>query len=74
MEVARDIVRSHGKELSGEACAAAVGRRPLEAWAAVADQLQLPASPEELVAASEPLLRDRWHMVSVEGGGRGGRA
>jgi HAD superfamily hydrolase (TIGR01509 family) len=65
LSVARDIVLSHGKELTEEAIAAALGRRPLEAWAVTADLLGISATPQELFEQSEPMLSERWHEAGI---------
>jgi HAD superfamily hydrolase (TIGR01509 family) len=65
LDVAREVVRSHGRELTDAAVAASTGRRPLEAWQAVVDLLGIPASAEALFAQSEPLLTHRWHEAPL---------
>ena len=64
---ARATLAAHGASLPPSALAAALGRRPRDAWAAVVDALAdagtpLPAhvTPDTLLAASEDLLRDAW--------------
>ena len=60
LEVVRCVAESHGKTLTAAAAEAALGMRPLDAWAAVASELGIDATPQQLFDASEPLLRDRW--------------
>ena len=64
---ARATLAAHGAALPPSALAAALGRRPRDAWAAVVDALAdagspLPdhVTPDTLLAASEDLLRDAW--------------
>jgi hypothetical protein len=59
LEVVRSVVESHGKTLTSDTAATALGMRPLDAWAAVADTLQIQRSAQQLYEQSEPLLRDR---------------
>lgn len=65
LAVARDVVKSHGKELTEEAIAASLGRRPLDAWQAVADLLGIEKTAQELFNQSEPLLTNRWHEAGI---------
>jgi riboflavin kinase / FMN hydrolase len=58
--VARSVVESCGKKLTVEAQIAGTGKRPLEAWQAVADVLGIEKSGQELLDMSEPLLLDLW--------------
>lgn len=51
---------SHPDPLTKTAAVKAVGMRPLDAWAAVAEELELEASAAQLFSESEPLLRERW--------------
>ncbi|KAG2426248.1 hypothetical protein HXX76_013006 [Chlamydomonas incerta] len=60
VEVARSVVERYGKELTLEAQRAALGKRPLECWASVAEILGLPVPAEQLLAETEPLLAARW--------------
>ena len=59
LEVVRSVVESHGKSLTADTAARALGMRPLDAWAAVADTLQIQRTAQQLYEQSEPLLRDR---------------
>ena len=75
---AADVLAAYGAELTPEASAAALGRRPLEAWAAVAAALNsgsggsgggagaLPpeVTPERLLAESEARLVEGWKDVA----------
>lgn len=71
---AAEVLAAYGAELTAEAAAAALGRRPLEAWAAVAAALAesgsatppLPAdvTPERLLAESEAKLTEGWKDVA----------
>ena len=65
LAIARDVVNSHGKELTEEAIAASLGRRPLDAWQVVADLLGIDKTSQELFDQSEPLLTDRWHEAGI---------
>lgn len=56
--VAQRVVRAHGKELTKDVARLGVGKRPLECWTAVNQELNLPASAQQLVDASEPELRE----------------
>ncbi|GLC66519.1 hypothetical protein PLESTF_000439300 [Pleodorina starrii] len=60
VEVAREVVSRHGKQLTLEAQRVALGKRPLECWADVAKVLGIEAPAEQLLAESEPLLAARW--------------
>ena len=61
---ATEVLAAYGAELTPEAASAALGRRPLEAWAAVAASLggALPeeVTPERLLAESEAKLAEGW--------------
>jgi riboflavin kinase len=67
MAVAKEVLRPYNVVLTPEACKAATGKRPLEAWQALVDALQLrsltqpdqPACAQELLDTSEPLLTAR---------------
>lgn len=59
-QVVRCVAESHGAVLTAEAAELALGMRPLDAWAAVAEALGIERSAQELFDQSEPLLRDRW--------------
>ena len=60
IDAATTIVESYGKTLTNEAITASLGKRPLEAWASVQTLLGIPATPQELFDASEPLLTQRY--------------
>lgn len=61
---AADVLAVYNAELTPEAAAAALGRRPLEAWTAVAESLgdALPqgVTPERLLRESEERLVEGW--------------
>lgn len=65
---AADVLAAYGAVLSPEAAAAALGRRPLEAWTAAAESLgdALPerATPERLLRESEERLSEGWKDVA----------
>jgi len=65
---ASDVLAAYDAELTPEASAAALGRRPLEAWAAVAESLSgiLPeeVTPERLLRESEERLVEGWKDVA----------
>uniref|UniRef100_A0A061QWQ1 riboflavin kinase n=1 Tax=Tetraselmis sp. GSL018 TaxID=582737 RepID=A0A061QWQ1_9CHLO len=66
--VASQVVSKYGKSLPHSVQQAALGKRPLEAWKIVADQLEIPKTAEELFEESEPLLVDRWqHCKTLPG-------
>jgi riboflavin kinase / FMN hydrolase len=65
LSVARDVIRAQGKSLTPQAIAASLGRRPLDAWQAVVDLLDLKATAQQLFDQSEPLLQERWHHASL---------
>lgn len=65
LEVVRCVAESHGAVLTAEAAELALGMRPLDAWAAVAEALGIERSAQELFDQSEPLLRDRWHEAPL---------
>ena len=58
-EAVKSVVESHGKVLTPEAMHASSGRRPLEAWQAVKDILDIDATAQQLFDESEPILTDR---------------
>jgi riboflavin kinase len=58
--VGRAVLARHGKALTPEAQRAALGKRPLCAWEALAKELGLDVPPQQLVDESEPLLTARW--------------
>ena len=66
--VAETILARYGAELTPEAASAALGRRPLEAWAAVAaslgDALPSDVTPERLLRESEERLTEGWKDVA----------
>lgn len=57
--VAQEVLASHGAELTPVARLNSVGRRPLEAWAAVREALQVEAPAQQLLEESEAMLRAR---------------
>lgn len=65
--VARDVLKRYGKDLTAEAISASIGRRPLDAWQAVVDVLDLSSivTAQRLFDESEPLLTERWHEVPL---------
>ncbi|GLI60027.1 hypothetical protein VaNZ11_002092 [Volvox africanus] len=65
VEVAREIVARHGKQLTLEAHRVALGKRPLECWSDVAKVLGIEAPAEQLLAESEPLLAARWAQAPL---------
>lgn len=71
-EVSRSVLAAHGAELTPEAVKAGIGKRPIEAWQAVVDQLQLTSvTAQQLYDESEPLLTARWGEAKLmPGAGR----
>lgn len=67
LAIARDVLKPYGKDLTAEAISASLGRRPVDAWQAVVDALDLGSctTAQELFDRSEPLLTHRWHEVSM---------
>lgn len=65
IEAVKDVVESHGKTLTPEAVQASSGRRPLEAWQAVKDILDIDCTAQQLFAESEPVLTERWHTAKL---------
>ena len=59
IEAVKDVVESHGKKLTPEAVQASSGRRPLEAWQAVKDVLDIDCTAQQLFDESEPVLTER---------------
>ncbi len=60
-QVAKEVLRHHGAELTKEATRVALGKRPLECWEAVRAVLGLETvTAQQLLDASEPLLAARW--------------
>lgn len=53
------VSERYGKQLTKEIALLAIGKRPLESWEVVREQLDLTATAEELLELSEPLLRER---------------
>lgn len=64
-EAVRSVVESYGKCLTPEAMQASTGRRPIEAWQAVKDILNIDATAQQLFDASEPILTERWHRAKL---------
>ena len=62
MEVSEQVLAKHGKALTKEAHAAALGKRPLDCWRDVAAILELAVPAEQLFNETEPLLQARWAM------------
>jgi riboflavin kinase len=62
MQVAAEVLAKRGATLTARCAAASIGRRPLDAWTAVARELNLGGEEvgAELFAESEPLLTARW--------------
>lgn len=58
-EAVRAVVEAHGKSLTPQAMQASTGRRPIEAWQAVKDILDIDATAQQLFDESEPILTDR---------------
>jgi hypothetical protein len=59
-QISQELIRDrYGKVLTKEIALSAIGKRPLESWAVVCEQLGLRATAQELLDQSEPLLRDR---------------
>ena len=58
-ETVKAVVESHGKSLTPEAIQASTGRRPIEAWQAVKDLLDIDATAQQLFDESEPILTDK---------------
>ena len=59
LEAVKDVVNAHGKTLTPEAVQASTGRRPLEAWQAVKELLDIDSTAKELFDESEPILTER---------------
>lgn len=60
-EASKKVLAAHGAELTPACVAAGMGKRPLEAWQAVIDTLQLKGvTSQQLYDESEPLLSFRW--------------
>ena len=59
-QVAQKVVRAHGRELTKDVARLGVGKRPLECWTAIKQELDMEASAQELVDASEPELLARY--------------
>ncbi len=58
--VSAEVLQRHGSKLTPEAEKGAVGRRPLDAWQAVIDTLDMKdATAQQLFDESEPLLQKR---------------
>ncbi|KAK9866907.1 hypothetical protein WJX84_006651 [Apatococcus fuscideae] len=59
--VSATVLERHGAKLTPDAEKAALGRRPLEAWQAVIEVLDVKGSTaQQLFDESEPLLQARW--------------
>jgi hypothetical protein len=59
-QISKELIRErYGKELTKEVALSAIGKKPLESWAVVREQLELQATAQELLDQSEPLLLDR---------------
>jgi len=64
-EVSRKVLAAHGATLTPEAVKAGMGKRPLEAWQAVVDSLQLAVPAQQLYDESEPLLTERCGLSTL---------
>ncbi|KAK9796262.1 hypothetical protein WJX73_007319 [Symbiochloris irregularis] len=65
-EVARSVVKRHGKTMTLEAIKAGSGRKPLDAWDKVIEELGLEGvTAQQLYDESEPSLRARWHEAQL---------
>jgi hypothetical protein len=53
------VLARYGKTITPAAQRAALGKRPLDCWAAVAKELDIPAAPETLLEETEQVLAPR---------------
>jgi HAD superfamily hydrolase (TIGR01509 family) len=65
LDIARQIVAQHGRELTEEAIEASLGRSPIDAWTTVARILCIDAPPQSLLDEAEPMLMGRWHQAGL---------
>ena len=65
LETVKDVVNAHGKTLTPEAVQASTGRRPLEAWQAVKEVLDIDSTAKELFDESEPILTERCSLTII---------
>lgn len=66
MEVASSIIEKHGKKLTTSARIASIGKKPLEAWQATIDSLEIKnVTARQLYEESEPELQGRWHETRL---------
>lgn len=66
LAVSQQVVSQYGTEITEEAIAAAIGRRPLDAWQQVIDILSLSdCTAQDLYDQSEALLTSKWHECGI---------
>lgn len=66
IKYATAVLQSHGYDLTSDAIACSIGKRPLDAWQAVVDMLNITSiTAEQLLAESEALLTPHWHEATV---------
>lgn len=59
LKVGQAIAAKYGKQLTKEVVAKALGKRPLESWDIIRQELDIPATAQELFELSEPELQKR---------------
>lgn len=64
-KVGQDIVAKYGKTLTKEVVAKALGKRPLESWDIIRQELDIPATAQELFDQSEPELLQRYGICTL---------
>lgn len=68
--VGQAIAAKYGKQLTKEVVAKALGKRALESWDIIRQELDIPATAQELLDLSEPELLQRWPSVGALPGAR----
>lgn len=58
--VGQAIAAKYGKQLTKEVVAKALGKRALESWDIIRQELDIPATAQELLDLSEPELLQRY--------------
>eukprot|EP00271_Cylindrocystis_brebissonii_P005890 TRINITY_DN1826_c0_g1_i1.p1 TRINITY_DN1826_c0_g1~~TRINITY_DN1826_c0_g1_i1.p1 ORF type:complete len:401 (+),score=74.85 TRINITY_DN1826_c0_g1_i1:502-1704(+) len=59
------LIAKYGKTWTPEGREHLFGKRPIEASEVIVKQYELPCTPQEFVAQSQALLRERWHLAKA---------
>lgn len=64
-KVGQAIVAKYDKQLTKEVVTKALGKRPLESWDIIRQELDIPATAQELFDQSEPELLQRYGICTL---------